>query len=74
MNIDIASSGDTSCISIEDIDFTVTHVAGTNRKPRHHHHHQRQPRPNRPGHPRPPAEGVRAMNEIVGIGTVTKEQ
>ena len=29
MNIDIASSGDTSCISIEDIDFTVTHVAGT---------------------------------------------
>lgn len=29
MNIDIASSGDTSCISIEDIDFTVTRVAGT---------------------------------------------
>lgn len=29
MNIDIASSGGTSCISIEDIDFTVTHVAGT---------------------------------------------
>lgn len=29
MNIDIASSGDTSCISIEDIDFTVTHVANT---------------------------------------------